>query len=222
MRPRNRAAPASGVVGPSPAWSVLFGACLLTFAVAASAASAQSQIYKSIEGGVTSYSDGAGAFGAPNATPLGSESADSGNPPLPYRLLQVAKRYPVQLYGAPACTGCDAARAFLITRGIPFDEKSVTTAADDETLQQRTGVRELPVLALGTKYLTGFMQTTWTSYLDAAGYPKISQLPVGWRAPPAEPLAPANAAAKPTTPSNTAPAAPTPKPAIGTSPNIRF
>lgn len=217
------------MVTSAATWRVLPGACLLAFTLAASAAPPQNQIYKSVSGGVTSYSDGAGAFGAPNATPMGPEPADSGNPPLPYALLQVAKRYPVSLYTAPACTAGDAARAFLMTRGVPFDERTVTTTADDAALQQRTGARDVPVLAVGDKHLTGFTQTTWASYLDAAGYPERSQLPVGWRAPPAEPLAPEKAAAKPTTPESanidgpagSAPATVESQPAAGT-PVIRF
>lgn len=229
MRTQSRVEAVSVLI-PTRAWLGLVSACLFAFASAASAAPPEGQIYKSVgAGGVTSYSDSAGASGASNATPLGPQPADSGNPPLPYALQQVAQRYPVSLYVTTACTACDAARAFLVTRGIPFDEKSITTPADDAALQQRTGAHDLPVLAMGTKYLTGFTQTTWVTYLDAAGYPRISQLPIGWRAPPAAPLVPESVATPPTTreaPTDHEPAAslsppPAPSPATGKS-AIRF
>ena len=49
---------------------------------------------------------------------------------LPFELKQVANKYPVTLYSGDNCGPCGAARSLLTSRGIPFTEKTVTTAED--------------------------------------------------------------------------------------------
>ena len=120
---------------------------------------------------------------------------------LPYELQQAASRYPVTLYVVTgACDPCAAARKMLRDRGVPYVEKTVTSAEDSEALQRLSGGREAPTLSIGTQVLRGFAGETWTSYIDAAGYPKESKLPPAWQPRPATPLvvrtteAPASAA----------------------------
>jgi glutaredoxin len=144
---------------------------------------------------------------------------------LPYEIRQVVQRYPVTLYVSNDCTPCDAGRQMLRERGIPFAEKLVVTSEDSTALQSLTGSASLPALTVGAQVVRGWERGQWTSYLDAAGYPKESKLPANFPQGKAEPLtarreavqAPAPAAAP-------RPAAPAPaQPAPTTPPSgIRF
>jgi len=75
-------------------------------------------------------------------------------------------------------------------RGIPFSEKTVQTNADIVALQQLAGTNSLPVLTIGSQQIKGYAESSWTQYLDAAGYPGTSQLPSSWQRAAATPLAP--------------------------------
>lgn len=107
---------------------------------------------------------------------------------LPYELRQVALKYPVVLYMADSCAPCAAGRALLAGRGVPFSEKTVTTAADKDALQRLSGGSLLPFLTIGGQRLNGFSNAEWTEFLSAAGYPKSSTLPAGYRQPAPAPL----------------------------------
>jgi len=102
---------------------------------------------------------------------------------LPYELREVASRYPVTLYTGANCAPCNAGRALLTQRGVPFSEKTVSTNLDIEALQQLAGETSLPVLTVGKQQLKGFSDSQWSQYLDAAGYPSSSKLPTGFRNP---------------------------------------
>ena len=127
---------------------------------------------------------GAGKAVAGNVNVSGGVAVGS----LPYALRQVATRYPVTLYAGNNCGPCDAGRAFLSARGIPFAERTVNTQADAEALQRMSGDAGLPFLTIGSQQLKGFSDAEWSQFLDAAEYPKTSQLPQGYRAPAAAPL----------------------------------
>lgn len=131
----------------------------------------------------------------------------------------MAARYPVTLYSSSNCAPCDSARQLLQARGIPFTEYTVGSAEDIEALQKLSGQNSLPFATIGRQHLLGYAESEWTQYLDAAGYPKTSQLPPGYRRPSPTPLVarkttesatPAAAAAS--TPGARPPAAP-PRPA---------
>ncbi|WP_066704441.1 DUF4124 domain-containing protein [Curvibacter delicatus] len=109
---------------------------------------------------------------------------------LPYELRQLARRYPVTLYSGENCAPCDSGRALLTNRGIPFTERTVTTPQDADALQKFSGDASIPILTIGGQRLKGFMQADWVQYLDAAGYPKSSQLPANYRNPAPTPLVP--------------------------------
>ena len=159
------------------------------------------------------------------AVPVGAGSGAPNLSNLPYELQQAASKYPVTLYAAPGCRPCDNGRQLLRQRGIPFAERQLSaSAADNTALQQLSGGGELPVLSIGQQQIKGLVASDWHSYLDAAGYPRESKLPPGYRAPAATPMttpsepAAAAPAAEPA-PATAAPAAPA-RPASG--PNIRF
>jgi glutaredoxin len=148
---------------------------------------------------------------------------------LPYELRQVAERFPVTLYTRPGCAVCDSGRSALRERGIPYAERTVGSDLDVQALQRIEGVLEVPLLRIGAQQLRGYAPAEWGSYLDAAGYPKTSRLPAGWRGWEPQPLAgerrQADAARVPPAP----PAAPLPAeparlpPALESAPpGIRF
>ncbi len=96
---------------------------------------------------------------------------------LPIAVRDAANRYPVVLYTALDCTACDKGRTLLMQRGIPFAERQIISAKDNESFQKKTGGRETPVLMIGTQVSRGYDPDLWGQYLSAAGYPITSQLP---------------------------------------------
>jgi glutaredoxin len=160
-------------------------------------------------------------------TPIGTNTAPRNEVSLPLELRQSAARYPVTLYVTNACEPCNAGRQFLRQRGVPFAERSVTTVEDVDALQRLTGGREAPALTIGAQTVRGLSQDIWTSYLDAAGYPRESRLPGNYQYPAAAPLTErrdTSQAAVPQRDEPTAPAAPSQgTPAAPRSPSsIRF
>jgi len=107
---------------------------------------------------------------------------------LPYELRQVATKYPVTLYTSSPCAPCDSGRTFLKSRGVPFNEKTVTTPEDSAALERLAGESTLPFATIGGQKLRGFSESEWTQYLDAADYPKSPALPKSYRYPAATPL----------------------------------
>jgi glutaredoxin len=159
---------------------------------------------------------------------LAAGAAAAQSAALPYELRQVVQRYPVQLITGKDCRSCDGGRRLLEQRGIPYTEKRVDSSADAKALKALTGAQALPVLRVGNQQMVGLVASEWHGYLDAAGYPKDSRLPAGWRAPAAEPLAPAGSAPE-TPPHLDAPPAPAAvQPTVpaaaddGSRPKIRF
>lgn len=99
---------------------------------------------------------------------------------LPYGLQQSVKLYPVTLYATKTDCGdaCDAARKLLERRGIPHTEKEGRDEAVQEELKKLTGgTLEIPTLKVGKTVSKGFLESSWNTALDAANYPKTSQLP---------------------------------------------
>ena len=107
---------------------------------------------------------------------------------LPFELRQVAGKYPVTLYTSDNCAPCSSARSLLTTRGVPFAERTVSTADDSQALQRISGETSLPFVTIGSQQLKGFSDAEWTQYLNAAGYPPSSVLPASYRFPAATPL----------------------------------
>ncbi|MCW5631757.1 MAG: glutaredoxin family protein [Rubrivivax sp.] len=129
---------------------------------------------------------------------------------LPPELRQPNARYPVTFYSTSECSPCDTGRQLLVTRGIPYTERRVTSEEDAQAFERLFGTRTLPLLTVGGQALKGLSDVEWTAYLDAAGYPKQSRLPRGWQARSA-PMIERAAAAAPATPARTeTPAAPPP------------
>ena len=195
------------------------------------AATAQAQVYRSVgpDGQVTFSDTPPAAQGAKQPKASSQTPAQPGNAALPYELRQTAQRYPVTLYTTSSCDGCTGGRQLLTARGVPFTEKTVNTNADIAALQKLTGTDSLPALTIGAQQLKGFSDAQWNQYLDAAGYPRQSQLPANWRSPAPTPLTsdrPAPLASSASVPSAAASAPPEPSVSPPTSPTnpagIRF
>ena len=198
--------------------------CALT---AASLAQAQS-VYRIVgpDGKVT-FSDRAPSEDAAPTLTANASAEPSSTSALPYSLRQVASRFPVTLYTGADCAPCVSARNLLTGRGVPFTERSVSSNEDIDALKSLSGGSSLPFGTIGGQHLTGFSEGEWTQYLDAAGYPKKSELPSNYRQPTATPLVAikpveakpvAPAAAPPPRPERQAPAGPSPSNPAG----IRF
>ena len=121
-------------------------------------------------------------------TPIGPNTAPQNEVSLPLELRQPAARYPVTLYVTNACEPCNTGRQFLRQRGVPFNERTIATTEDVDALQRLTGGREAPALTIGAQTVRGLSQDIWTSYLDAAGYPRESRLPSNYQYSVAAPL----------------------------------
>ncbi len=140
----------------------------------------------------------------------GSFAESAIGPALPFELRNIVQRFPVTLYTGKDCAPCDAGRNLLRNRGVPFTERTIDGNEDIEALKRITGDTGLPIATVGGQQMKGFSDAEWTQFLDAAGYPKTSQLASGYRnpnpaplvtrAPPAPPPAPAAAAAPAATP----------------------
>lgn len=163
-----------------------------------------------------------------NTTPAGGKGAttNSGGGPLPYELRQVASRYPVTLYTSKECAPCNSGRNLLNARGIPYTEKTVTTDQDAEALKRLNGDGSLPFLTVGGQQIQGYSDGEWSQYLDAAGYPKQSQLPRSYQRPAPAPLVavkPAETApSKRAAPAAASPAAVPVAPPVTNPAGIRF
>lgn len=163
--------------------------------------------------GRVTYSDRPAPTTADRAPSAAAAVVDAPAPPaintavLPYELRQVVQRYPVTLYTSTGCGACDSARALLRGRGVPFIERTVTTAADADAFQRVSGSANVPYATIGAQALQGFSSVEWGQYLDAAAYPAQSQLPANYRAPAPSPLVAATPVRPAAAPAGTAPRA---------------
>jgi glutaredoxin len=199
-------------------------------ALLASGMAAAQTVYRIVgpDGRVT-FSDQPPPAGAPmKAAPAATvrPGGGGGSAPLPYALQQVVNRFPVTLYSGTDCAPCASARSLLTSRGVPFTERTVSSNEDIGALQRLSGDSTLPFGTIGGQQLRGFSDVEWTQFLDAAGYPKTSQLPAGYRAAAPTPLVAASTVAAPpeaeakAAPSNRS-AAPAPSSAPARTPDDR-
>jgi glutaredoxin len=140
----------------------------------------------------------------------GSFNESSGGGALPFELRTIAQRFPVTIYTSKDCAPCDTARNLLRNRGVPFTERTIESPDDADSLKRISGDTSMPFATIGSQQLKGFSDVEWTQFLDAAGYPKTSQLPANYRNPAPAPLV---ARAAPAPASAPVPTAPTQAPA---------
>lgn len=196
-----------------------FAIIVASLGLAAALPAAAQGVYRIVgpDGRVTFSDQPPAAANAP--APRGSAGAGSGaasaggGSALPFELRQVASRYPVVLYSGNDCAPCNSGRNMLNARGIPYTEKTVTTADDVEALKRLAGEPSLPLLTIGGQRLRGFSDAEWTQFLTAAGYPAQSALPSSYRRAAPTPLVAITTPAAPGAPASGAAAAPEAAPA---------
>ena len=164
---------------------------LLMLLLAAGAASAQ--VYKWVDAkGVTHYSDQPPPPTTPAKTRVEVKSFGGGSSiaDLPPELAEVVRNRPVTLYTTDQCEGCNQARTMLLARGVPFTEKTVTSAADQAVLKKAGSNGQLPLLLVGRSKQIGYEQDSWEVLLSDAGYPTEKILPANYQNPPPVAAAP--------------------------------
>ena len=177
-------------------------ACGVVLLAAFGALAQAQQVYRIVgpDGKVT-FSDQPPPDTAKAAAPVARAASNTNAPAaggrLPLELRKVASQFPVVLYSGKDCAPCDSGRNMLTSRGIPFAEKTVDNAESAAALKQLSGQSSIPLLTIGAQQLKGYSDATWGQYLNAAGYPKESALPRGYRNPGATPLAEAKQAVAP-------------------------
>jgi glutaredoxin len=202
-------------------------ALLITVAAGFSMQAQAQQMYRIVgaDGRVTFSDQPPPASSNAKVTPgrAGNFSESAAGAALPFELRSVAQRFPVTLYTTANCGGCDSGRSLLRSRGVPFTERTIASAEDQQALNRLTGQTGLPVATIGAQQLKGFSDVEWTQFLDAAGYPKTSQLPANYRDPAPAPLVARGTPAPAPAPA-AAPAAPAPAaaPAPTNPAGIRF
>lgn len=93
---------------------------------------------------------------------------------VPFSVQLAAKNHPVTFWISSDCGKiCEAGRAHLARRGVPFAEKSPKT--DFEEFKRVSPSMEIPVLQVGTITLKGYLESEWDSTLDSAGYPRTGR-----------------------------------------------
>ena len=140
------------------------------------------EYYRSIDqNGKVQYGD-APAKDAADVEKITSKAKPSADDSLPFEIRRANLKFPVTLYVGDGCgNGCTQAHDFLKKRGIPFTEKNLVTAEDISAFKKESGSNQIPVIHIGTDWITGFLENRWSQALDAAGYPK--SVPYGFTPP---------------------------------------
>lgn len=98
----------------------------------------------------------------------------------PYEIRRAQEKFPVTLYVGEGCgKACTMAQDYLNKRGIPYTEKKPVTTEEVEAFKKASGGNQIPVMNIGTSWLKGFLESSWSAELDAAGYPQSA--PYGYR-----------------------------------------
>lgn len=173
---------------PVPGVRAIHAVVCVAFGLFAASALAQG-VYRIVgpDGRVT-YSDQPPPAGATVRQAGGASAGNATGAQLPFELRQVASRFPVTLYTSSDCAPCNSGRNLLNARGIPYAEKTITTPQDADALKRLSGETGLPFLTIGGQQIKGYSDSEWSQFLDAAGYPKQSQLPGSYRRPASTPL----------------------------------
>lgn len=92
---------------------------------------------------------------------------------------EAAAKGPVTLYMIPKCSPCDAARAYLQKRKVPFTEVNVSekNPQGQEAMRKKVGELSVPTITVGSKVMQGYVESLLSGELDQAGYPKVEETP---------------------------------------------
>ena len=179
-------------------------AVALAVLVAPALADAQTSVYRWVDkNGKVQYSDTPPPEDVKSLTQKRMGGAAVEVSQMPYATQIAMQKFPVTMFGAPACgVLCNQGRDLLTKRGIPFNERDVNNPGNADAVKKLIGAIEVPVLLVGDNKVKGYEESAWNGALDSAGYPRTA-LP-GQVPPKAPPAAPKK--------SDTPPAAPEPPP----------
>jgi len=86
------------------------------------------------------------------------------------------QRAPVVLYSTPSCSACESARAYMKSRGVPFQDKNVQDNGElQQELKAKAGEISVPTILVGEKVMRGYVQSLLEDELTTAGYPKAGE-----------------------------------------------
>ena len=126
------------------------------------------------ENGLTYFADRC----PPGNTKIGSRKLRTLAPPS-LAESEVAEANPVTFYAIPECDACDLVRNQLQKRGIPFEEKNVSSDYDvQEELKGITGGNlTIPTVNVADHTITGYNKQDLDAALTDAGYPVPAATP---------------------------------------------
>jgi len=135
------------------------------------------KLYKWVDqAGNVSYQDhpppqGSGRVEEKNVRDRGG--VDSSDP----AMAEAAAKSPVTLYMVSRCSSCDAARAYLKKRHVPFSEVDVSekNPQAQEEMRKKVGDLAVPTITVGSKVMKGYLESLLEGELDQAGYPKLQE-----------------------------------------------
>jgi glutaredoxin len=82
-----------------------------------------------------------------------------------------ARKFPVAIYTVSKCADCDLVRHYLKRRKVPFTEKSLDKDNKlRQELQEKSGGLSVPTIIVGTKVMTGYLESLLEGELKQAGY----------------------------------------------------
>lgn len=86
------------------------------------------------------------------------------------------RKQPVTLYMVQKCSPCDAARAYLKERQVPFTEVDVgNDIKNQEALKAKAGDLSVPTITVGSRVMKGFLESILETELEQGGYPKAAE-----------------------------------------------
>jgi glutaredoxin len=131
------------------------------------------QLYRWVDSaGHVSYSDQPPPAGVKQVQDMSRKPKTTDGAQSDMDTLLAKDKNPVILYANECGPLCDKAQAFLKERGIPFTRKDpARDSASAQELRKLTGVTEVPVVRIGKTHMKGFDASSWSSVLEAAGYP---------------------------------------------------
>src|SRR3979490_3475025 len=84
---------------------------------------------------------------------------------------------PNQFYTEPGCAACMDAKKFLVSCGIPFEERDSRTNPDDlRILTEELDSRTTPTLVLADKIIVGFDQAEYELLASSCGTKRTGPL----------------------------------------------
>jgi glutaredoxin len=116
---------------------------------------------------------------------------------VPFAVKDAMKKNPVTLYVTNCGEACTQARDLLTKRGIPFAERDPSQDAKAaDALKSLVGGLDVPTMTVGENKFKGYLESSWSSALDSAGYPRTNATLKPAASARAAPVEPAKAAVK--------------------------